>query len=84
MKYIIDIPNDDVGRWISGTPHGLRLFVPISIEDSDEYHIKTDIPVKEYIEPDGCDCCKYTDTEEWEEPCRRCKNSYKLMRRAKE
>lgn len=39
-----------------------------------------------YTEPDGCDgCdgCKYTDTEEWEEPCRRCKNSYKLMWRAK-
>ena len=37
-----------------------------------------------YTEPDGCDGCKYVDTEEWEEPCRRCKNSYKLMWRAKE
>lgn len=51
MKYIIDIPNEDVGRWVSGTPYGLRLFVPLSIEDGGEYHIKTEIPVEPYIEP---------------------------------
>lgn len=51
MKYIIDIPNDDVGRWIGGTPYGLKLFVPLSIEDCGEYHIKTEIPVEPYIEP---------------------------------
>ena len=50
MKYIIDIPNDDVGRWIRGTPYGMKLLIPISIEDGKEYHIKTDISVQNYSE----------------------------------
>ena len=25
---------------------------------------------------DGCNGCKYSDTEEWEEPCKRCKRNY--------
>lgn len=62
MKYIIDIPNEDVGRWVSGTPYGLRLFVPLSIEDGGEYHIKTEIPVEPYTEPDR----KAIEDEVWE------------------
>lgn len=50
MKYIIDIPNDDVGRWVCGTPYGKKLFVPLSIEDGKEYNIKTDISVQNYSE----------------------------------
>ena len=25
---------------------------------------------------EGCNGCRYSDTEEWEEPCKRCKRNY--------
>lgn len=50
MKYIIDIPNDEINRWICGTPYGKRLLVPISIEEGKEHNIKTDISVQNYSE----------------------------------
>lgn len=77
MKYIIDIPEEY-------TKHGFVVKVE-AIPDLKGYR-GTHLIAESYTEPDGCDgCdgCKYTDTEEWEEPCRRCKNSYKLMWRAK-
>lgn len=52
MKYIIDIPNADVSRWIGLTPLGKKLYVPISVEDGKEYLIATEIYAEEYTEPD--------------------------------
>lgn len=52
MKYIIDIPNDDVNGWIGVTPLGKKLYIPISVEDGEEYSIATEIYAEEYTEPD--------------------------------
>lgn len=50
MKYIIDIPNNEINRWICGTPYGKKLLVPVSIEEGKEYNIRTDISVQNYSE----------------------------------
>lgn len=52
MKYIIDIPNPDVSRWVAETPFGKKLHIPISVEDGEEYFIATKIYVEEHTEPD--------------------------------
>ena len=52
MKYIIDIPNADVSRWVAETPLGKKLYIPISVEDGNEYSIATEIYAEEYTEPD--------------------------------
>lgn len=52
MKYIIDIPNVDVSRWVAETPLGKKLYIPISVEDGHEYSIATEIYAEEYTEPD--------------------------------
>lgn len=62
MKYIIDIPNADVSRWVGITPLGKKLYVPISVEDGNEYNIGTGIYVEEYIETDR----KAIEDEVWE------------------
>ena len=34
---------------------------------------------------EACDSCAYADTEEWEEPCKRCKRNYRdYWRRGKQ
>lgn len=50
MKYIIDIPNNEINRWVRGTPYGKKLLVPISIEEGKEYNIMTDISIQNYSE----------------------------------
>ena len=52
MKYIIDIPNVDVSRWVAETPLGKKLYIPISVEDGKEYSIATEIYAKEYTDLD--------------------------------
>ena len=52
MKYIIDIPNADVSRLVAETPLGKKLYIPISVEDGNEYSIATEIYAEEYTEPD--------------------------------
>ena len=62
MKYIIDIPNADVSRWIGETPFGKKLYVPISVENGKEYNIGTEIYVEEYTESDR----QAIENEVWE------------------
>ena len=73
MKYIVDIPEEY-------TEHGYSVYVRTWGSEFRGCNLNPEI----YIESDGCKGCKYEDKEEWEEPCRRCKNSYKNMWRAKE
>lgn len=83
MKYIIDVPDKMV---INSPLKGQILGLPVWVsETQQEILLPTNISLKPYNDAcDGCFGCKYNDTEEWEEPCRRCKNSYMLMWRAKE
>lgn len=70
MKYIIDVPDEHTDIKVFYTDADMKIIQSMRCEP--------------YTEPDGCKDCKFELTEEWEEPCRRCCNSYKNMWRAKE
>ena len=83
MKYIIDVPADLYV--ING-----ELHIPWRFGENQARNLlNTGIEAKPYkAEPksecDGCADCRYTDREEWEEPCRRCCNSYCSMWKEKD
>lgn len=74
MKYIVDIPEEY-------TEHIYSVYVRTCGENFKGCHLYPEI----YSDLDGCKGCKYDDKEEWEEPCKRCRNAHKNMwRSAKE
>ena len=42
----------------------------------DDYRRILDIAL-EQCKADGCEGCAFADTEEWEEPCKRCKRNFR-------
>lgn len=54
----------------------------VTSEDSEA--LKAAVSAMERDEADGCEGCAFTDVEEWEMPCRKCRRANKDYWRAKE